>query len=167
MSPYAADGGPQPALHTKHYIAMEQDIHYQKGMTCQDCHTSIDVHSDGFLAAANLASVQIECADCHGTPDKYPWELPLGFMDEFAMQPATGAPRGVLHASRWPIRGRDYVHRRARRLPADRPRQSLRERRPRRRRGDRPHGGRQGPADEAAQEAVRRKMRSASAAWWP
>ena len=87
-SPYAADGGQQPALHTKHYIAMEQDVHYQKGMTCQDCHTSIDVHSDGFLAAANLAAVQIECADCHGTPDKYPWELPLGFMDEFAMEPA-------------------------------------------------------------------------------
>ncbi|WP_425397515.1 multiheme c-type cytochrome [Aeoliella sp.] len=94
-SPFAADGGPQPALHTKHYIAMEQDVHYQKGMTCQDCHTSIDVHSDGFLAAANLASVQIECADCHGTPDKYPWELPLGFMDEFAMKPAEGTPRGV------------------------------------------------------------------------
>ncbi|TWT37560.1 Doubled CXXCH motif (Paired_CXXCH_1) [Posidoniimonas corsicana] len=94
-SPFAADGGPQPALHTKHYIAMEQDIHYQKGMTCQDCHTSIDVHSDGFLAAANLAAVQIECADCHGTPEKFPWELPLGYMDEFAMAPADGGPRGV------------------------------------------------------------------------
>ena len=94
-SPYAADGGEQPALHTKHYIAMEQDVHYQKGMTCQDCHTSIDVHSDGFLAAANLASVQIECSDCHGTPDMYPWDLPLGFMDEFSMETAVGAPRGV------------------------------------------------------------------------
>ena len=96
-SPYAADGGEQPALHTKHYIAMEQDVHYQLGMLCQDCHTSIDVHSDGFLAAANLASVQIECVDCHGTPDKYPWELPLGFMDEFSMEPAEGPPRGVAH----------------------------------------------------------------------
>ena len=94
-SPYSADGGEQPALHTKHYIAMEQDIHYQKGMTCQDCHTSIDVHGDGFLAAANLASVQIECSDCHGTPDMYPWELPLGYMDEFDMSPATGSPRGT------------------------------------------------------------------------
>lgn len=95
VSPFAADGGPQPALHTKHYIAMEQDVHYSKGMICQDCHTSIDVHSDGFLAAANLASVQIECADCHGTPDKYPWELPLGFMDEFGMEPVEGPARGV------------------------------------------------------------------------
>ena len=39
---------------------MHQDVHYQKGMTCQDCHSSIDVHSDGCLAAANLGSVQIE-----------------------------------------------------------------------------------------------------------
>ena len=94
-APFAADGKGQPALHTKHYIAMEQDIHYQKGMTCQDCHTSLDVHGDGFLAAANLAAVQVECSDCHGTPEQYPWELPLGFMDEFAEAAATGSPRGV------------------------------------------------------------------------
>ncbi len=94
-SPFAADGSGQPALHTKHYIAMSQDVHYQKGMTCQDCHTSLDVHGDGFLAAANLASVQIECADCHGTPDRFPWELPLGFMDEYEPAPAAGPARGV------------------------------------------------------------------------
>ncbi len=94
-SPFAEDGSPQPKLHTKHYVAMEQDIHYIKGMTCQDCHTSIDVHSDGFLAGANLAAVQIECADCHGTPDAYPWDLPLGYMDEYEEKPATGPARGV------------------------------------------------------------------------
>ena len=94
-SPYNADGGEQPSLHTKHYLAMEQDIHYQKGMTCQDCHTSTDVHSDGFLAAANLAAVQIECSDCHGTPEKFPWELPIGYMDEFSEQSAEGPPRGL------------------------------------------------------------------------
>lgn len=94
-SPYAADGSGQPKLHTKHYIAMEQDVHYQIGMTCQDCHVSIDLHSDGFLAAANLAAVQIECSDCHGTPSKFPWELPLGFMDEFDDAPMEGEPRGT------------------------------------------------------------------------
>ncbi len=94
-SPYNDEGGHQPPLHTKHYIAMHQDIHYQKGMTCQDCHTSIDVHGDGFLAAATLAAVQIECSDCHGTADAYPWELPLGYMDEFAESPKTGPPRGT------------------------------------------------------------------------
>ncbi len=94
-SPFTSSGADQPGLHTKHYIAMQQDIHYQKGMKCQDCHTSVEVHGDGFLAASNLAPVEIECADCHGTPDRFPWELPLGYMDEFAMEPATGPPRGV------------------------------------------------------------------------
>jgi hypothetical protein len=94
-SPYTTGGEGQPALHTKHYLAMHQDIHYQKGMTCQDCHTSIDVHSDGFLAAANLGAVQIECADCHGTPDAYPWELPLGYGDEYQEYPVLGSPRGT------------------------------------------------------------------------
>ena len=94
-SPLDENAKDQPGLHTKHYIAMEQDIHYQKGMKCQDCHTSIDVHGDGFLAPTNLAAVQIECSDCHGTPDLFPWELPLGFMDEFEATVASGSPRGT------------------------------------------------------------------------
>ncbi len=94
-APFAPGGGHQPDLHTKHYMAMDRDVHYQKGMTCQDCHTSIDVHGDGFLAASSLGAVQIECADCHGTPDAYPWELPLGYGDEFEESPQQGDPRGT------------------------------------------------------------------------
>ena len=94
-SPYTEDGQGQPALHTKHYLAMHQDVHYEKGMTCQDCHTSIDVHGDGCLAAANLGAVEIECSDCHGTPEAYPWELPLGFMDEYDPLPADVQERGT------------------------------------------------------------------------
>ena len=29
--------------------------------------------------------MEIECTDCHGTPAKYPWELPLGWGDEFGL----------------------------------------------------------------------------------
>jgi len=94
-SPFTEGGGGQIALHTKHYIAMQEDVHYQKGMMCGDCHTSIDVHGDGFIAGTNLAQVQIECPDCHGTPFAFPWELPLGYMDEFEESPRIGAPRGV------------------------------------------------------------------------
>jgi len=94
-SPFREGGEPQLDLHTKHYIAMSEDIHYQKGMLCQDCHTSIDLHGDGFLAGTNLAQIQIECTDCHGTPDAYPWELPLGYGDEFGRDLAP-EPRGVL-----------------------------------------------------------------------
>lgn len=94
-SPYTEGGGGQPGLHSKHYIAMEQDVHFQKGMLCQDCHTSGDVHGDGMIAGTNLAAVEIECSDCHGTPQAYPWELPLGYGDESVPGPATGEPRGL------------------------------------------------------------------------
>ncbi|MBN1342878.1 MAG: cytochrome c3 family protein, partial [Phycisphaerae bacterium] len=99
-SPYREGGQGQVDLHTKHYLALHQDIHGQKGMVCHDCHTSICVHGDGFLCGTNLAQVQIECSDCHGTPWAYPWELPLGAMDEFGEsvegQPARGVGDSVL-----------------------------------------------------------------------
>lgn len=94
-SPYTEGSGGQIALHTKHYIAMHEDIHYRKGMVCQDCHTSLDVHGDGFLAGTNLAQVEIECADCHGTPQAYPWDLPLGYGDEFGEVLDKSSGRGV------------------------------------------------------------------------
>ncbi|UCG32812.1 MAG: hypothetical protein JSU68_14240 [Phycisphaerales bacterium] len=94
-SPYQASGEGQVDLHIKHYIAMHQDIHSTEGMMCLDCHTSIDVHGDGFIAGTNLAMVQIECTDCHGTPSAYPWELPLGYGDEFGTPPRIGEARGV------------------------------------------------------------------------
>jgi len=93
--PYDAQGNEQPKLHTKRYMHMQEDIHFQKGMLCQDCHTSNDMHGDGFLGGANAAAVEIECQDCHGTTKKYPWELPLGYSDEFNTTHATGEGRGV------------------------------------------------------------------------
>jgi hypothetical protein len=94
-SPFLDDGSDQPKLHTKHYLHLQADIHMQKGMLCQDCHTSLDVHSDGNLVGTTLAPVEVECQDCHGTPDKYPWELPLGYSDEHKETPKTGKPRGL------------------------------------------------------------------------
>ncbi len=95
-SPYTEGGGGQPGLHSKHYLAMDQDVHYQAGMLCQDCHTSGDVHGDRFLSGTNLGMVEIECSDCHGTPMAYPWELPLGWGDENEPGEAQGPGRGVL-----------------------------------------------------------------------
>jgi hypothetical protein len=94
-SPYDVDGNSQPKLHTKRYMHMQEDIHFQKGMLCQDCHTSNDMHGDGFLGGANAAAVEIECQDCHGTTKAYPWELPLGYSDEFNTTAKVGDARGV------------------------------------------------------------------------
>ena len=41
------------------------------------------MHGDGNIAGTTLAQVEIECEDCHGTPKKFPWELPLGTGEEF------------------------------------------------------------------------------------
>ena len=88
-------GNGQPKLHTKRYLHMKEDIHNKKGMLCQDCHTSNDLHGDGFLGGANLAAVEIECQDCHGTTKAYPWELPIGYSDEFSKERSKGEARGV------------------------------------------------------------------------
>ena len=92
---FDAQGNGQPKLHTKRYLHLTEDIHYSKGMLCQDCHTSNDMHGDGFARGANLGAVEIECQDCHGTTQKYPWELPLGYSDEFATTPKKGKARGT------------------------------------------------------------------------
>lgn len=92
---YDREGNGQPKLHTKRYLHLKEDIHYKKGMLCQDCHTTNDLHGDGFLSGSTLAPVEIECQDCHGTTKAYPWELPLGYGDEFDTIPATGKKRGV------------------------------------------------------------------------
>ena len=63
-------------------------------MLCQDCHTSIDMHGDGNLPGTTLAQVEIECADCHGSVTQFPWELPLGYGEEF-QQELSDAPRGL------------------------------------------------------------------------
>ena len=102
-SPYDVKGEKQPKLHTKNYLFIKDDLHHQVqsrpenpegGLLCQDCHTSIDVHGDGNIFGTTLAQVEIECQDCHGTPEAAPWELPLGHGEEFK-QEISQDPRGL------------------------------------------------------------------------
>ena len=83
------------ALDNKHTIHMQKDIHFQKGMSCQDCHTSNDLHNTSFISKETLGRVEIECQDCHGTVKKYPWELPLGYSDEYNLTAPSKSGRGV------------------------------------------------------------------------
>ncbi len=103
-SPYNEQGKTQPKLHTKRYLFISDDLHHQYnqsrpenpkgGMLCQDCHTTIDMHGDGNIFGTTLAQVEIECQDCHGTPDQFPWELPLGYSEEFG-KALPDEPRGL------------------------------------------------------------------------
>ncbi|MGE5615770.1 MAG: hypothetical protein ACM3X5_02530, partial [Bacillota bacterium] len=47
-------------------------IHMELGMHCVDCHFAQDMHGNGHIYGEVAASVEIDCADCHGTVDKYP-----------------------------------------------------------------------------------------------
>ncbi len=102
-TPWNADGSDQPKLHGKRYQYVQEDVHHRinsrdgnpkGGLLCQDCHTTISMHGNGNIDGTTLATVETECADCHGTPDKYPWELPIGFQDEYEFE-IGDEPRGV------------------------------------------------------------------------
>ncbi len=92
-SPYDSKGKTQERLHGRPgYLFIKDDLHHQiesrpgnpaGGLLCQDCHTSIDMHGDGNIFGTTLAQVEVECSDCHGTVSQYPWELPIGFGEEF------------------------------------------------------------------------------------
>ncbi len=104
-SPWNEQGMKQPKLHTKKYLFISDDLHHQYnqsrpgnpkgGMLCQDCHTTIDMHGDGNIPGTTLAQVEVECQDCHGTPEMYPWELPLGYGEEFDKDLSKAPPRGL------------------------------------------------------------------------
>jgi len=103
-SPFDAKGGKQPKLHTKFYQFIKDDVHHrlksregnpEGGLLCQDCHTTASMHGNGNITGTLLANVEIECSDCHGTAAYYPWELPLGWGDEFGQELDMAKPRGV------------------------------------------------------------------------
>jgi hypothetical protein len=102
-TPFDEAGDGQPKLHTKQYLFIKTDLHYEMEsrpenptgrMLCQDCHTGLEMHGDGTIFGTTLAQVEIECLDCHGTPNGYPWDLPLGFGEEFETE-LPDIPRGT------------------------------------------------------------------------
>jgi quinol-cytochrome oxidoreductase complex cytochrome b subunit len=43
------------------------DVHFEKGMTCIDCHVASEVMSDGIAHAHERNAVEISCVDCHAS----------------------------------------------------------------------------------------------------
>lgn len=85
---------------TRRLQGIGADVHHRRaagppgGLLCQDCHTSNEVHGDGNIAVSTAAQSEVRCADCHGTAQAYPWELPLGWGDPLAPT-WPDAPRGL------------------------------------------------------------------------
>ncbi|MEE9218510.1 MAG: hypothetical protein V3U98_05530 [Acidobacteriota bacterium] len=92
--PWREDLTSQDPLYTKEYLHVREDVHAERGMACSDCHTSIDVHGDGNIYPVTFYQVEIACSDCHGTPEQYPWELPVGYGTPVVLD----GPRGTYKA---------------------------------------------------------------------
>ena len=101
QSPWRKDATAQLKLHKKRYFHVGADLHFERGIECSDCHTSIDVHGDGNIYPTTDHAVEIECEDCHGTVTKHPWELPVGHGDAIQLG---DQPRGTLRTG-----GKDYL----------------------------------------------------------
>ena len=101
--PFDENGMPQSPNAGYVYKYMRNDAHHRimqngkmvTGLLCQDCHTTNAMHGNGNIGVTTLATIEIECADCHGTPTHYPWELPVGYGDEFGRKLDMNNPRGV------------------------------------------------------------------------
>ncbi|MFK2821597.1 cytochrome C [Malaciobacter sp. WC5094] len=107
-SPLNVGGKSQSKHHGKRYKHIKEDLHFEAGMTCQDCHTSVDMHGDGTLFGTTLGQVEIECSDCHGTNDKYPWELKIGFGENFKIKTSNKARGMAEELPYWMTQGTVY-----------------------------------------------------------
>lgn len=101
--PFDKEGNPQKPNASYVFKYLKDDAHHRvekdgkmlTGLGCQDCHTTTSMHGNGNIGATALATIEIECADCHGTPQAYPWELPIGFGDEFGRKLDMSKYRGL------------------------------------------------------------------------
>ena len=53
------------------------DIHYEKGLTCMDCHNAEELHGDGTQYSSQLEAVTTKCEDCHNSPGKTVKDMPV------------------------------------------------------------------------------------------
>ena len=60
----------QDLLHGHVYTPQQADVHYERGMTCVDCHTEREMHGDGQIYAKRHYEVELRCETCHGTPER-------------------------------------------------------------------------------------------------
>lgn len=101
--PFDENGMPQKTNGGYVFKYMRNDAHHRiekdgktvTGLLCQDCHTTNAMHGNGNIGSTTLATIEVECADCHGTPTHYPWELPLGYGDEFGKKLNMNDARGL------------------------------------------------------------------------
>jgi hypothetical protein len=56
---------------------VRQDVHFEKGFDCIDCHTQFDIMGDGNLYSRQNQAVEVRCETCHGNSDSPPVAEPV------------------------------------------------------------------------------------------
>jgi hypothetical protein len=67
--PLKEDGSEAAKPHGIGILHVQQDVHYQRGLVCIDCHSSKDLHGDGNIYGKKEEQVALQCETCHGLPD--------------------------------------------------------------------------------------------------
>lgn len=49
-----------------------QDVHFERGFDCIDCHTQFDIMGDGNLYSKQNQAVEVRCETCHGDSNSLP-----------------------------------------------------------------------------------------------
>jgi hypothetical protein len=70
-SPWTETGQKQPQMHGKLYNHLLPDLHYERGLECIDCHTSLEMHGDGNIYSKKEEQIEIDCVDCHGDLEQF------------------------------------------------------------------------------------------------
>lgn len=60
----------QDLLHGHAYTKQPADVHFERGLSCIDCHTEREVHGDGQIYRKRHYEVELRCETCHGTPER-------------------------------------------------------------------------------------------------
>ena len=60
--------GDKAKAYGENVFHIKPDIHYEKGISCIDCHTTKELHGDGNIYSRMEYEVSITCEGCHGTP---------------------------------------------------------------------------------------------------
>jgi len=61
------------------FVRQTADVHFERGMSCTDCHLAAEVMGDGTAHAHEAEAVKISCSDCH--PDHPPAAATFAALD--------------------------------------------------------------------------------------
>lgn len=64
-APLTKEGLYPPSIYGTDYHSLNEDIHFEKGMSCTSCHSKEEVMGDGKAYETQAQAIKVQCTDCH------------------------------------------------------------------------------------------------------